>query len=148
MKNLFNQTDSASIIERIEKLQPGAKPLWGKMNVPQMLTHCRVTFQVYFDELKLKRGLVGMLFGGFAKKKMLHDGEFSKNLPTAREFVIADEREFEREKEQLINIVRRFTSNGDAHTIKQHPFFGKMNGGEWAILAYKHLDHHLRQFGV
>jgi hypothetical protein len=148
MKNLFNQTDSAAIIERIEKLQPDARPLWGKMNVPQMLTHCRVTFQVYFDELKLKRGLVGILFGGFAKKKMLHDGEFSKNLPTAKEFLVADMREFETEKQNLVNIIKRFTSSPDAHAIKQHPFFGKMNGNEWAVLAYKHMDHHLRQFGV
>ncbi len=79
---------------------------------------------------------------------MLHNGTFTKNLPTAKDFIVTDERNFEKEKRQLIDMIKRFTSTADPHIVQQHPFFGKMSGNEWAVLAYKHLDHHLRQFGV
>jgi hypothetical protein len=148
MKNLFSQSDAAVIINRIENLRADSPRQWGKMNVAQMLAHCQVPFEVFFGEKKQKRGLMGILFGALAKRKMLQDGTFSKNLPTAKDFIIADEREFEKEKLQLINTIKRFTSTADAHTIQQHPFFGKMSGNEWSVLAYKHLDHHLTQFGV
>ena len=148
MQNLFSQTDAGVVINRIESLQPYSQPQWGKMNVAQMLAHCQVPFAVYFGELKQKRGLMGILFGGMVKKKMLHEGAFTKNLPTAKDFIITDERDFEKEKRQLIEMIKRFTSTADSHTMQQHPFFGKMSGNEWAVLAYKHLDHHLRQFGV
>ncbi len=148
MKNLFNQTDSAEVIKRIEKLQPNSNREWGKMNVAQMLAHCQVPFEVFFGEKKQKRGLIGMLFGAMAKKRMLHEGAFAKNLPTAKDFIVSDERNFEKEKQQLITLIKRFTSTGDPHSIQKHPFFGKMSGNEWSVLAYKHLDHHLKQFAV
>jgi hypothetical protein len=148
MKNLFSQTDAGAVINRIERLQPSSQAQWGKMNVAQMLAHCRAPFAVYFGELKQKRGLMGILFGAMAKKRMLHDGNFARNIPTAKHFIVNDERDFEKEKRQLIEMIKRFTSTADPHTMQQHPFFGKMSGNEWAVLAYKHLDHHLRQFGV
>lgn len=148
MQNLFSQTDAGVVINRIESLQPANQPIWGKMNVAQMLAHCQVPFLYYFGERKQKRELMAILFGAMAKKKMMHDGAFKKNLPTAKDFIITGERDFEKEKRQLIGMIKRFTSTADPHTTQQHPFFGKMSGNEWAVLAYKHLDHHLRQFGV
>jgi hypothetical protein len=148
MKDLFSQTDSMTVINRIESLQPYNQPQWGKMNVSQMLAHCQVPFSYYFGERKQRRGLMAILFGTMAKKKMLHNGAFTKNLPTAKDFIVTDERDFEKEKRQLIEMIKRFTSTADPHIVQQHPFFGKMSGNEWAVLAYKHLDHHLRQFGV
>jgi hypothetical protein len=96
----------------------------------------------------MRRGLAGILFGAMAKKRMLHEGQFAKDLPTAKEFVIVTDRDFEQEKQRLINTIKRFTSSADPHSTQQHPFFGKMSGNEWSVLTYKHLDHHLRQFGV
>jgi hypothetical protein len=148
MKSLFNVTDTSEIIERIEKLQPAGKALWGKMNVAQMLAHCQMPFGVFFGEAKQKRGLAGTLFGALAKRRMLHEGQFAKNLPTAKNFIIKGDRNFDEEKVKLIDYIKRFNSSADRHTTHKHPFFGKMSGNEWAVLTYKHLDHHLRQFNV
>jgi hypothetical protein len=148
MKNLFNVTDTKEVIDRIEKLQPESKAQWGKMNVAQMLAHCQMPFAVFFGDAEQKRGIAGTLFGALAKKRMLHDGQFAKNLPTAKNFIINDARDFQTEKERLINYIDRFNNSADRHTTHKHPFFGKMTGNEWAVLTYKHLDHHLRQFNV
>lgn len=86
MQSLFNKEDNDVIKERLEKLTPRSVPLWGKMNVAQMLAHLQQPILVAFGELKLKRGILGFLFGKMAKKQMLADKSFKKNMPTVREF--------------------------------------------------------------
>jgi hypothetical protein len=70
-------------------------------------------------------------------------------MPTNPNFVVADEREFEKERKQLIALVQRFPQSGPSAITKEaHPFFGKMNPQEWSTLQWNHLNHHLTQFGV
>jgi Protein of unknown function (DUF1569) len=148
MDSLFNAEDNNSIQQRINKLAPDAKPLWGKMNVSQMLAHLQPTMLVSFGELKLKRGLMGFLFGKVAKKKIVNEQPFKQNIPTLKEFKVAG-KDFEAEKNKLLFYVDRVKTEGPKiFTSKPHPFFGKLTAEEWNMLQWKHLDHHLRQFGV
>lgn len=150
MKSLFQKSDNQEMIDRINKLTPSTPNLWGKMNVSQMLRHCQRPLEVAFGEMKLKKTFIGMLFGGIAKKKLTGSWEpFQKNLPTDKNFIVADIYDFDREKQTLIELVKRFADNGPAAiTNEPHPFFGKLTTNEWDILQWKHLDHHLRQFGA
>jgi hypothetical protein len=119
------------------------------MNVAQMLAHCQQPLRVAYGELKLKQGLMGILFGRIIKKKLSGEQPFKKNLPTDKSFKITEPREFEKEKQQLISLVKKFSSEGPAALTKHpHPFFGKLSIEEWDNLSWKHLDHHLQQFGV
>lgn len=149
MQSLFNSQDSQKVIDRINKLTPDTKGLWGKMTVSQMLAHSQTTLEVALDERKLKGGLMGFLFGKIAKNKLMKEGPFKKNLPTAPSFLVKDERVFENEKSKLISLIQRFSSSNPADiATRPHPFFGKLTEQEWNTLQYKHLDHHLTQFGV
>jgi len=148
MKSLFNTEENNLKKERINKLTPHSQPLWGKMNVSQMLAHMQAPMLVSFGELKLKGGLMGFLFGKMAKKQMLMDKPFKKSMPTMKEFKVA-EKDFETEKNTLLSYIDRFVTEGPKIITKlPHPFFGKLTLEEWDILQWKHLDHHLRQFGV
>ena len=148
MESIFEPAINTAFIERINKLTPSTPALWGKMNVSQMLAHCQVPIQVAFGELNTKGGLIALLFGRMAKKKLVNDQPFERNLPTMREAKIKNDRGFDTEKAALIGLVKRFTTGPDVLTKKPHPFFGPLTVEEWNILQYKHLDHHLRQFGV
>lgn len=150
MKSLFNPSDNQEIINRIHQLSATAQPQWGKMNVSQMLAHCQSPLHVAFGELQLKRNLMSILFGGMVKRSLIKDEKpFKQNLPTSASFIVTDIREFEKEKNKLIELVQRFSKNGAAALRKDpHPFFGKLTTTEWDILQWKHLDHHLRQFAV
>jgi hypothetical protein len=115
-----------------------------------MLSHCSIIFETYFGERKAKRGLMGILFGGMAKKRVLgSDKPFAKGLPTTKEWKVTEEHNFQNERTRLKNLVHRFSVLGAAVSpTPKHPFFGKLTPDEWATLAYKHLDHHLRQFNA
>ena len=131
MKSLFNPSDNSDLVARISRLTPASQSQWGKMSAAQMLAHSKSPFQVAFGEVKLKRSLMGILFGTIAKKKLLNDTPFGKNLPTDKNFVVADHRNFEDEKKALISLVQRFTQAGPEGISKDpHPFFGKLTSQE------------------
>lgn len=102
-----------------------------------------------FGELKFKRGLIALFFGKMAKKVLTNEIHFKHNLPTDKAFIIVEQRKFEEEKLRLIEHVKRFSNDGSKGlTQEPHPFFGKLTSEEWDILQWKHMDHHLRQFGA
>ncbi len=149
MANIFDKQTNEDLLVRVAKLSESSKPLWGKMNVSQMLLHCQKPMEVATGKLMLKRGLIGFLFGKMVKNNFLNKPEFKQNLPTVPEFKSATTPEFENERLMLMGFIKRFGDEGPAVIAnKKHPFFGEMNDEEWGILNYKHLDHHLRQFGV
>jgi hypothetical protein len=149
MPSIFNQSDNAGFIKRINSLNADSQPLWGKMTVSQMLPHCGVGIRIAFGEPILKRNLIGILFGKLAKKKMLADGPLQKNSRTADVFIIKEHGNFDEEKNTLIAQIKRFAEEGPEVLRKDpHPFFGEMTTGEWDRLMCRHLDHHLSQFGV
>ena len=153
MKRLFDPHENNLIKERINKLTPGSRALWGEMNVSQMLAHLQQPILVAFGQLKLKGGLMALLFGKIAKKQMVNDKPFKKNIPTMKEFKFTGkntpQKEFLKEKDILLSYVDRFIKDGpEVIANETHPFFGRLTLEEWDILQWKHLDHHLRQFGV
>lgn len=149
MKSLFNTEHVNEFIARVNKLTPESRPLWGKMNVSQMLEHCIQPLRMAHGEIKSKRGLIGFLFGKMAKKKYVGGADFEKNLPTDPNFIIAKPRDFEKNKQELIAKLKDFAAKGpEAISKDKHPFFGEMSPQEWDIIQSKHLDHHLKQFGV
>ena len=146
--NLFEPTAAQQIVSRLQNVSAASPAQWGKMNAAQMMAHCRTGFQVYFGEMKLKRSLIGFMFGKMAKKKILSDKPWSHNMPTAPQFKIASEKDFATEKEKLLADVNRFIKEGNTASITVHPFFGKMTAHEYGTLMGNHLNHHLKQFGV
>ncbi len=149
MKNLFNPTDAQEILMRIEKLTPQTQRLWGKMDVAQMLAHCSILLRIARGLDKPKRSVLGILLGWAVKDKFFGAKPHPKNSPTGRNLIVADQKKFEEEKEKLINHIKEFAAGGpEACTKHPNPFFGKLTPEEWARGQYKHLDHHLQQFGV
>ena len=149
MRHLFEKEALEEILSRIEKLTPASQPLWGKMNVAQMLAHCNATMEVATSRKVYKRSFLGFIFGKIAKKAFLNEKPLSHNSPTAKEFLIVDQKDFEAEKGNLINMVTEFSIGGEDKAPKHpHSFFGKFTPAEWSRQVYKHLDHHLQQFGV
>lgn len=150
MESLFNPQDNQKILSRIHSLTAASRAQWGTMSVEQMVAHCRQPLLVAFGELKLKRGLMAVLFGGMFRKKLTKDETpFGKNIPTDPNFRIVKTEALEEEKAKLAALVQRLAAAGpEGLTREAHPFFGKMTGKEWDIIQWKHLDHHLRQFGA
>ncbi len=149
-KNIFTSTVVEEIIQRIDQLKLDSQPLWGTMDVGQMLAHCNVTYDmIYTDKHPKPNFLVKLMLTLFVKKIVVSEHKFAKNGRTAPQFIMEDSKNFEAEKEKLINYINRVLEEGAASFEgKKSHSFGALSSKEWNNMFYKHLDHHLRQFGV
>ena len=149
MNNLYQPVAVEEVILRINQLQPLSQRLWGKMDVAQMLAHCSAALEMASGKFVAKRVLIGRIIGPRVRHVLVEDKPFSRNSPSSLELKVADQREFAREKERLVRCVRQFHQGGESGcTTHPHPFFGPITPLEWSTGMYKHLDHHLKQFGV
>jgi transposase InsO family protein len=151
MKNMFDASVADQVKTRLGKLEPQIERRWGKMTAPQMLAHCSMSMQWAVGELVPEKGpLPARLMGRLVKPMVFRNDEpLRKNSPTAKSLIVAGERDLGIERDRLWGLIETFSKGGAAGCTRHpHSFFGTMTPEEWAILMYKHLDHHLRQFGV
>jgi len=150
MKNLFEAATLDEVQARLASLQPDSERVWGSMTVAQALAHCSLGMEMTMGDVRPPRMLVGRILGGFIKSKALgNDEPMRRNSPTVKMLVVKDDRDFGVEQARLSGLIGKFAAGGPKGcTGHPHAFFGKLTSAEWAELTYKHLDHHLRQFGA
>ena len=150
MKSFYDPGAADALKARLLTLRPDSARQWGKMNPSQAMAHCAHGMELITGERRPPRMLIGRLLGGFIKSKALgDDAPMRRNSPTVPGMVIDDARDLDTERDRLIGLMDRVTAAGPRGcTTHPHSFFGAMTPDEWGVLMYKHLDHHLRQFGA
>lgn len=146
MKTIFDKTTRDDLIARINTLNENSTAQWGKMNIYQMLKHCTLWEEMITGKVTCKRSFIGRIFGKMALKGLIrNDKPLTRNTPSAPELIVKERGgDLAAEKAKWIAFVE-----GHAHFTNPnfvHPFFGKMTREQIGYLAYKHMDHHLRQF--
>ena len=151
LPNIFDKSVSNQLLNRINQLSKSSVPKWGKMTVSQMLAHCNVSYEYVYDPGKYKptSGFMKLIMKLFIKNAVVSEKPYKQNSPTGPDFKVSDDKNFDLEKERLIGFIEKTTSLGSAYFEgKESHSFGKLNSTEWSNMLYKHLDHHLKQFGV
>lgn len=149
MESLFTPEGNQHIVDRINKLQPTSLSQWGKMTVDQMMSHCIAPLDVALGDLQLKiNPIMAFLGRTLIRKKVLNDAKFKKDSPTVPAFIRSGSYDFESTKAELIEKVKKFKEGPQVIKTNTHPLFGPLTYEEWNNIQWKHLDHHLRQFGV
>jgi len=149
--SLFDAKKREVIFKRIGNLQPDAKAQWGRMNCNQAVCHLTDQFRGMFGESEPTH------LNSFMKKTVikwlaLYVISVPKNIPTLPEFD-QDKKgtqptDFENDRATLIAYIEKFAGAPEDFKWQAHGAFGQLSRNEWNRLAYKHLDHHLRQFGA
>jgi hypothetical protein len=150
MRTIFETAARDELVLRIALLNEESRPVWGKMNVYQMIKHCSL-----WDEWILgkydpvyKQAFIGKIFGKLALRRMTKDDNpLDKNVPTSNWLKIKEtDGDLLAERNKWTGLINEYANYSNPEFI--HDFFGKMSLEEIGILAYKHTDHHLRQFSA
>lgn len=143
MRTLLQTDDFEFILTRLNALNGSETRLWGTMTESQTLSHCRKQIEMALGLIPTKplyprpiQWLTKITFGYYIP--------WPKNLITAPEMVISEQSEFNTELEKLLAVISKFI---EAEDLFPHPIFGNLTKEDWGLIIYKHLDHHLRQFG-
>jgi hypothetical protein len=151
MKNLFEAGRADEVKARVAQLRPESERGWGSMTPAQAMAHCSASLEWALGErIPPRAGIFVRTMGRLIKPMVLKDDKpLRRNSPTAPDLIVHTDPNMESERTRLCAMIDRFAKAGpDGCTTHAHSFFGPLKPNEWAILMYKHLDHHLRQFGV
>ena len=147
-KSIYDSENYLEIMNRIDHLKVTNQRLWGTMTVSQMLAHCNQPIEMALRQEKVKRAWLGYFLGKWAKKGIYNYKPYKAGLPTAKEYIIEKEVDFENCKAQLKANLETFIHAGEnGAPIHPHAFYGHLTPHDWGLLQYKHLNHHLLQFG-
>jgi hypothetical protein len=148
MKTVFDKATREELIDRINRLDENSARQWGKMDVAQMIKHCRLWEEMISGDLKCKRSFMGRLIGQMVLKGFLkNERPLGRNTPTAPELRVDDTNgDIAAEKTRWIEMIEKNVQFSNSNFV--HPFFGKMTKEQIGQLDYKHIDHHLRQFSA
>jgi hypothetical protein len=150
LPNIFTPEVVDTVLTRIDSLSINSRPQWGKMNVAQMLAHCCVPYEKAYEENPSQPGFFKkLLLNLLVKKFVVNEVPYKRNSMTSPEFIVTDEKDFETEKARLTGYIEKTRDLGISHFEgKKSISFGELSASEWNNMFYKHLDHHLRQFGA
>ena len=149
-ENLYDESCYSTILARINNLNASSIPIWGKMSIAQMLAHCATVLDTYNGDLPFgKVNWIARLFKKMVYQVVVGDKPYGKGGPTLPQFKIVEDKEFHHEKERLLTALEKFyTTDEQVAARLKHPLFGKLSRPERGWAMYKHLNHHLEQFGV
>ena len=147
MKTMFDDAARGDILARIDRVTVDSRPRWGKMNVEMMLAHIHESMRMACGEVVTKPKHMPIRYFPL-KQLIVYVLPFPKGAPTAPELLPSDARTIEHSKTELARVLRAFAERASATEWPEHPAFGRMTKRAWGVLCYRHLDHHLRQFGV
>lgn len=138
------------MIERLYKLTGEEKARWGKMTVNQMMSHLVQAADLPFKAMLPDKS--SFMSRTFIKPLILYVLPMPKEVKTSPEFNQQENgrkpQEFNADRQIVIDSINTLGSLSLDHDCLGHPMFGKMNVKEWALIAHKHIDHHLKQFGI
>lgn len=152
--DIFSRPVVDALIARIDRISPTAKPQWGKMNAAQMLAHASKPYDTLYDAAYQAKypphtGVMRFLLKLLVKPLVVGPKPYKANTRTAPSYMVADERDLRRERDKLVGYLTKVQTEGRQGFEGRSSYsFGPLTAGEWNALFYKHLDHHLRQFGV
>lgn len=150
LPNIFTKEVSDNIIDRLNKLSNNSPAQWGKMSVAQMLAHCNVTYEMVYEDIHPKPNFfMKFILKSFVKKAVTNEVPYKHNGQTAPQFIVKTDKNFDTEKNRFVQYIQKTQQLGEANfNGKESHSFGVLNIVEWNNMFYKHLNHHLSQFGV
>ena len=146
-KTIWNPQDRAALFARIDSLKPDSRPQWGKMSVTQMLRHCTVPILATMGEYKVTHKKTFFRIWPM-QKLIIYVLPWPQGAPTAPEFVITEDGDFQTRLAGLRAAVDKFVSRGLTQTFQDHAAFGPLSPDDWGALTHRHIEHHLKQFGA
>ncbi|HEX3229717.1 MAG TPA: DUF1569 domain-containing protein [Pyrinomonadaceae bacterium] len=148
MGSILNESDRTAICNRMRSLSASSTARWGRMNVTEMLQHLRLSARMTVGELEVASSNKRVFQVFPLKHLILYVLPFPKGAPTAPELLPGAAAAFDEEHAAVLTLLERIGAGPREGAGPAHPLFGRLSWPEWGAVTYKHVDHHLKQFGA
>jgi hypothetical protein len=147
MKSVWNARDQRDLHDRITRLTTSTPGRWGKFTAPQMVMHLCDSLRMASGEMVIPLRNMALRYTPI-KEVVIYWAPFPRNAPTAPELLTRPPSEWRADIAELQSRLDDFVRRGESAATAVHPAFGHLTPKQWGVLVYRHMDHHLRQFGV
>jgi Protein of unknown function (DUF1569) len=113
-----------------------------------MLAHLCDGVRMAIGELPIKGKGPRFLRNPIVRRAIIYWLPFPKGAPTAPELLARPAETHRQEVEALKGLLETFAARAGSPRWAEHPAFGPLTERDWGALGYRHIDHHLRQFGA
>ncbi|HEU4386644.1 MAG TPA: DUF1569 domain-containing protein [Blastocatellia bacterium] len=148
MGSMLNESDRSAICTRVRSLSASSTARWGRMSVTEMLQHLRLSAQMGVGELPVASSNKRAFQVFPLKHLILYVLPFPKGAPTAPELLPSPATSLEEEQAALLALLQQIGTGPREGAGPAHPLFGTLSWREWGAVTYKHVNHHLKQFGA
>ena len=146
LPTLKNESDRQQLLARLQRVRHDTKPLWGKLDAHGMLCHTADVMRIALGDIpsKPEHSLFSRTIGKFMVVNTGLQAPKGK-IETAPAMMTTKPKSWDADLAACAELVER-VGRGSANAV--HPAFGPLTPDEWGRMCYKHLNHHLVQFGV
>jgi hypothetical protein len=149
---MWDQGARESLLDRLERVDQAARPLWGRFTAHGMVVHLIDSARMALGTMPVRvaRGTparIGRL--RVVRYLFVHVLPFPRNAPTMRELLTSPPGDWDADRATFRQLAAELAVRAEDPRVSwpAHPFFGPLNRRDWGVLGYRHTDHHLRQFG-
>ncbi len=148
MRSIFDPAVRHSIARRFRDLTPGHTRKWGKLSTPEMLTHVSDQLRMAIGRLPASP-IAGPLRHWPVNYLMVHMVPWPKGKAKGpREAFTTRPGNWEDDRATFLGLLEELGSADPGGTWPHHASFGRISGKDWGVLTWRHLHHHLTQFGA
>ena len=147
MKSIWQDQSRCELNDRVGRLAWDCRAQWGKFTAPKMVCHLAESLKMAMGDLNVAPKSSPIRYPPL-KQLIVYLAPFPKGVPTAPELLARDPREWANDVADVQSLLARAGSARTTDSWPEHPVFGKLSTRAWGVLIYRHMDHHLRQFGA
>ena len=149
MRTLFDDACRTDVLARLRRVRLDARPTWGRMTAPQMVVHLADQMRMMLGNADLTRMPPAYLRWPVMKQLALYWLPWPKaQIQSPPEGFVTTPTDWDADIATVEALVVQFAARGPEGVWPVHSHFGRLNGRQWGVLCFRHLDHHLRQFGA
>ena len=148
MRSLWDPTAAEELLGRLDRLTADTPARWGKFTCPDMVAHLNESIRMALGDITPASKNLPIRFFPL-KQLIIYVLPFPKGAPTAPDLLVRSGRAVWADEVKLFReLLARLVAQPLDRSWPAHPAFGSMDRRSWGVLGYRHMSHHLTQFGV
>lgn len=147
MKSIWRDEDRRALNDRVGAVAWDGRAAWGKFTAPKMICHLADSLKMAMGDLPVAPKHLPIRYPPL-KQLIIYAAPFPKSAPTAPELLAREPREWSSDIADVQGLLARAGSARTTDSWPEHPAFGKLSKRAWGVLIFRHMDHHLKQFGA
>ena len=147
MKSIWHEQAQQELNDRVGALAWDRRAEWGRFTAPKMVCHLADSLKMAMGDLKVAPKNLPIRYPPL-KQLIIYVAPFPKSAPTAPELLVREPREWASDVADVQGLLARAATAAHHRRLARAPRVRQALETCVGPFIYRHMDHHLKQFGA